>query len=395
MRNPIQNPKSKNLFVTASGPNKAMRVLYFLDSVGRGGAEMQALDVCRNAADHGIEITFATARGGALESQFRDSGAYFERLERRLPIDLYLASKLRRIIKARRIEIVHGYQPVDGLHLYLASRGLKNVKKVLSFQGFIQDRKNRLTAKFLGPRMDANIAASRGLKKWLAEKDGLDTSRNFTVIYNGADPKRLRPSGKSIKEELGLSATTLLAGMIGNFYRDPRKDQMTLCRALPKVFEKIDNAHCVLAGGIENGAEDKFADCVNFCIEHKIADRVHFLGTRGDVPDILAELDVFVFSSLHEGLPVAVSEAMLAGVPMIVSDIEPLLEATREGRYAEVFPVKDDRALSGKMIDLFENENGRRGLAENARRYAEENLSIAAHLKALTSLYTTLLDAAS
>ena len=76
-----------------------MRVLYFLDSIGRGGAEMQALDVCRNAVEHGFEMTFLTARGGVLEDEFRDTGVYFERLERKLPVDLYLASKLRRIIK--------------------------------------------------------------------------------------------------------------------------------------------------------------------------------------------------------------------------------------------------------------------------------------------------------
>ena len=68
--------------------------------------------------------------------------------------------------------------------------------------------------------------------------------------------------------------------------------------------------------------------CVEFLREKRIADKVHFLGGRSDVPDILDALDVFVFSSLHEGLPVAVSEAMLAKVPMIVSDIEPLLEAS-------------------------------------------------------------------
>src|SRR3982751_5864654 len=111
-----------------------MRVLYFLDSVGRGGAEMQALDVCRNAAKYGIEMTFATARGGALEDDFRETGVYFERLDRKLPIDLYLASKLRRIIKDRRVDIVHGYQPVDWAHLYIAARSLGGVKRVLSYQ---------------------------------------------------------------------------------------------------------------------------------------------------------------------------------------------------------------------------------------------------------------------
>src|SRR5205085_9933224 len=113
-----------------------------------------------------------------------------------------------------------------------------------------------------------------------------------------------------------LDENVLLLGMIGNFYRDPRKDQITLCRALPKVFSEIKNAHCIFAGGTEEGAEDKFQSCVDFCKENNIYDRVHFLGGRNDIPDILAALDLFVFSSLHEGLPIAVNEAMLANVPM-------------------------------------------------------------------------------
>ena len=107
--------------------------------------------------------------------------------------------------------------------------------------------------------MDANIVVSRGLQKWHTEIDKLDTE-NFHVIYNGADAKRLQPTGKSLRKELGLDEDTLLIGMVGNFYRDPRKDQMTLCKALPKVFAEIENAHCIFAGKIENGAEEKFAD---------------------------------------------------------------------------------------------------------------------------------------
>ncbi|MBK7933042.1 MAG: glycosyltransferase [Acidobacteria bacterium] len=173
-----------------------MRVLHFLDTLGRGGAEMQALDVARNAADHGIDLTVAAGGGGGLESAFRDSGVEVVRLQRRLPVDPFLALNIRRIIKERQIEIVHGYQPVDGIHLWLAASGLANVRKVLSFQGFIQDRKNRAAAKFVIPRMDANIVVSRGLQEWLREKDNLETSKKFSLIYNGADPKRLVSGGQ-------------------------------------------------------------------------------------------------------------------------------------------------------------------------------------------------------
>jgi glycosyltransferase involved in cell wall biosynthesis len=368
-----------------------MKVLYYLDTVGRGGAEMQALDVCRNAADAGIEITFVAGGGGALEDAFADSGVEFIRLQRKFPIDLYLASQLRKIIKERKMEIVHGYQAVDGLHLYLASRGLKDVRRVLSFQGFIQDRRSRVASRFLIPRMNANICVSRGLLKWLAEVDKFDTSKNFTIIYNGADPERLKPTGKSIKAELGLAKETKLIGMVANFYRDPRKDHLTLCKALPAVFAESANTHCIFVGGIEEGAEGKMADCLNACIEHDITDRVHFLGARGDVPDVLAELDVFVFSSLYEGLPVAVAEAMLAGVPMIVSEIAPLLEATADGELAETFPVKDASTLSGKLVGLLSSEHKRRELSKKALAYANENFSIAAHLRELKELYSKVL----
>jgi Glycosyltransferase len=373
-----------------STADRTMKILHFLDTLNRGGAEMQALDVCRNAKNFGFEMTCVTAQGGALENDFSSSGVEFIKLSRKFPIDPFLVSQLRKIIKEREIEVVQGYQAVDGLHLYLATRGLKNVKKVLSFQGgTIYDWKNRRTLLFLIPRMDANIVVSRGLKEWHEKQDGFDTT-NFTVIYNGADTKRLAPSGKSLRAELGLDEKTPLIGMIGNFYREERKDQLTVCRALPRVFAEIENAHCVFAGRIEEGAEDKFADCKNFCIENKIIDRVHFLGGRSDVPDVLNALDLFVLSSRREGLPVAVSEAMLARVPMIVSDIEPLIEASGEGKYAGVFPVGNHEILAEKILKLLKDEESRNDLAARAERFAQENFSIEAHLRELRNLYETI-----
>ncbi len=364
-----------------------MRVLTFLDTTNRGGAETQVLDICRNAREFGLEMTFVTAQGGALEEEFRESGAEFIRLGRKFPVDLYLASQLRRIIKERRIEVVQGYQAVEGLHLYLATRGLKNVRRVLSFQGgTVYDWKNRRTLRFLIPRMDANIVVSRGLKKLHAEADRLDTS-NFTVIPNGADAKRLRPTGKSLKKELGLADDARLIGMVGNFYDEPRKDQLTVCRALPRVFAEHENTHCVFAGKIADGAEGKFADCLNFCLANNIADRVHFLGGRSDIGDVLAALDVFVLSSLREGLPVAVSEAMLAGLPLVLSDIEPLVEVSDGGRCAELFRTGEPDELAERLLKLLGDEPFRRDLADRGRKFGVENYSIEAHLRGLKDLY--------
>ena len=366
-----------------------MKVLHLLDSLGRGGAEMQALDVCRNAGKNGIELTFAATGGGALETDFRTSGAEFVRLQRHLPIDFNVVRQLRKIIREREIQIVQGYQSVEGLHLYLATVGLP-VKRVLSFQGFIYDRKNRAAAKFLIPRMHANIVVSRGLQNWLETVDKLDVRRNFHVIYNGADARRVASERRVLRDELNLQTDDLLFGMVANFYRDERKDQMTICRALPQIFAEIKGAHCVFVGTVESGAEDKFAVCRQFCEANNIADRVHFVGGRTDIPDVLASLDLFVFSSLQEGLPVAVTEAMLARVPMLVSDIEPLLEVSNNGEYAEVFHIKDAAELASKAVKLLKNSGLRADLASRAAVHAQKNFSIEAHLENLVKLYESL-----
>jgi glycosyltransferase involved in cell wall biosynthesis len=370
-----------------------IKALHLLDTLGRGGAEAIALDVCRNAARHGIEITFVTTQGGALEEDFRASGADFIRLERRLPVDPGVIWSLRKLIKERGIQVVQGYQPVEGLHLYLASIGLE-VKRVLSFQGGMRPSwKNLQTARFLISRMDANIAVSRGILNHHREIDRFDTFKNFHVIYNGADPARIKPGGNSLKKELALPEDAKLIGMVGNFYRDPRKDQLTICRALPRVFAELPDVHCIFAGKPEPGGEYKLQQCVNLCRAEGIANRVHFLGARADIPDVLAALDIFVFSSLHEGLPLAVTEAMLAGVPLIVSDIEPLLEVSDNGNVAEVFHIGDAGELAEKVLKLLQNDRLRQGMSKGGLEFAEENFSIDAHLRSLKRLYESLLSA--
>jgi glycosyltransferase involved in cell wall biosynthesis len=366
-----------------------MRILHFLDTVNRGGAETLVLDVCRNAAKNGLDISFASAGSGALETDFQASGAIFFKLQRRLPLDLALAKNLRRIIRENRVDIVHTHQAVEAVHALAAVFGTET-KVVLTHHGIVTDKKNLIALKFVMPRVAHNIAVGKASKKTYETELKLKFPASTSVIYNGVDERRLQPSGRDFRRELDISANTFLIGMVGNFYPEPRKDQMTLCRALPRVFAEMPDVQCVFVGRVEAGAEEKHADCVRFCAENKIADRVHFLGGRSDVPDILAALDVFVCSSLKEGLPIAVNEAMLAGVPIIVSDIEPLIEASGDGEFAEVFPVKNAAILSAKIERLLRGEATRKDLAARARRYAKKNFGIEAHLEKLKKLYESL-----
>ncbi len=117
---------------------------------------------------------------------------------------------------------------------------------------------------------------------------------------------------------------------------------------------------------------------------------VHFLGKRADIPDVLSSLDAFVLSSRWEGSPIAVMEAMMIGIPVVLSDIGPLKDVSSDGKYAVLFRSGDQQDLASKLIQLVEDAESRSRLAVLARQWAMSTFSIEAHIASLLKLYGSL-----
>lgn len=347
------------------------------------------LDVCRNAAANNLELTFVATGGGELEHEFRESGVEFLRLQRRLPLDLSLASQLRRIINDRNIQIVHSHQPVEALHLYLATRN-RNTHRVITLHGVYPGTKNELALKFVAPRTPTKVVVSTDLLARLGSDQGVDTSKGFFVVNNGVDVSRLKPSGRKLRDELGLSENDLLLGMVGNFQPVAQKDQLTVCKALTIFLQRLPQAHFAFIGGRSDTAPELFDDCVNYCREHNISDRVHFLGKRSDVAELLSSLNVFVLSTRREGSPISVIEAMMMGVPTVLSDISALREVSRDGECGVLFRTGDAQDLATKLIELIHEPTRRARLGAKARRWATKSFSIESHIANLSRLYNSL-----
>ena len=359
-----------------------------MDSLNRGGAEIMALDLCRNARTNGLDLTFVATGGGDLEEDFRASGVEFLRLNRKVPVDLRLASQLRQIIAERKIDVVHSHQPVEALHLYLATRG-SEVKRVLTLHGVYAGTKNALALRFVLPRMHARVLLGKGLAAWLAAEQGVDVGPDFIVINNGVDPRRLLVTGRKLRTELRLAEDAILCGMVANFYPDRRKDQLTVCQALPQLFERDPRAQFVFAGS-SSDAPDLLVECTSLCKQQNISHRVHFLGQRSDIPDVLNSLDLFVLSSRWEGSPISAMEAMMLSVPTVLSDIAPLKEVSRDGEFAVLFRTGDADDLASKLIQLAGDDEYRARLAELAKRWAISQYSIETHIANLLKLYGSL-----
>jgi glycosyltransferase involved in cell wall biosynthesis len=121
------------------------------------------------------------------------------------------------------------------------------------------------------------------------------------------------------------------------------------------------------------------------------AERIHFLGERSDVPEILASSDLFVLPSLNEGLSIAMLEAMAVGVPVVATDVGGASDILTTGRTGWLVPSGDPAALADAIADALGHPERARDCAERAQALVETDFSIETHAQRLEALYRQVL----
>ncbi len=211
--------------------------------------------------------------------------------------------------------------------------------------------------------------------------------RRAEVIPNGIDVERFQPSGEAraqVRAELGLSASTLLIGLIARY--DPAKDHANFFRAADILVKARRDVCFVLVG---RSVDSKNAALEAAISEQHLDGRVCLLGERTDIPRLTAALDIATSSSSGEGFPTVVGEAMACGVPCVVTDVgDSRLIVDDTGR---VVPVKDPNALARAWDGLVEiGVEGRAKLGAAARSRIERYYSLSTIVKRYENLYQEL-----
>src|SRR5438105_4728097 len=165
--------------------------------------------------------------------------------------------------------------------------------------------------------------------------------RDIDMVRNGV---RFTPAARTtLREELSLRSGDRLLVSIGNLY--PVKGHRHLIDAMGHLADRHPSLHLAIAG------RGDLADALALQARALgLAHRVHFLGLRSDIANVLAAADVFVLPSLSEGLPLALLEAMLAGRPIVASAVGEVGATLDGGRAGALVPPGDSEAL-GAAID--------------------------------------------
>lgn len=230
------------------------------------------------------------------------------------------------------------------------------------------------------------VAVSERVRRKAIEEEGVLPER-VIVIQNGIVP----PSGadfsdverRRARQRLGVPADFSLALTVGRLTE--QKGQVHLLRAVPLVLERFPNIVFLLAGDgpLRTELEGEARQL-------GIIDAVRFLGTRSDVPDLLRLADLFILPSVSEGMPVALLEAMMVGLPVIASQVEGVDEIVQDGQNGLTVPPADPKALSQAILRLALDAELRQRLGAQAKSFVENRFT----LEAMCHRYLELFQAA-
>jgi glycosyltransferase involved in cell wall biosynthesis len=211
--------------------------------------------------------------------------------------------------------------------------------------------------------------------------------QRWTLIPNGIDTQHFRPDTSArlaVRCELGLAPDTLLIGLIARF--DPMKDHATFLRAAGHLASVDAQAQFVLAGEGVTGDNPELSALIT---QAQLNGRMHLLGPRSDIPRLTAALDIASLSSVSEGFPNVIGEAMACGVPCVVTDVG---DAARiVGETGIVVPLRNPLALMEGWQQLIRvGAVGRKHLGCVARQRIQQNYSLEQIVQQYETFYRSL-----
>lgn len=377
-----------------------MKLLYVIGSMEVGGAEQHLLRVATALHGKGFQAeVFAITTGGPLTQAFADGGvpvhgvslpgwlARLLRHERAIAwVGLfYSAAALWWLYWRRRPQVVHFFLPAAYIVGGVAALFGPRTRRIMSRRSLnLYQAKHRLFCRvehWLHPKMDRVCGNSKAvINDLLSEGVRQDQIR---LIYNGICMDRFRRtrSRAVMRGELQIADDALVFVIVANLI--PYKGHADLIEAFGLIHDRLQTPWVCLCVGRDDGIADSLRAQAALL---GIGDRIRFLGSRQDVPDLLAAADIGVLCSHEEGFSNAVLEGMAAALPMVVTDVGGNAEAVMHGATGLVVPPHAPDQLAEALLSMALNPE-RKQMGEAGRHRVETLFSMDACVQAYADLY--------
>jgi glycosyltransferase involved in cell wall biosynthesis len=372
---------------------RPIRVLQLITSLERGGAENHLLALLTHADRRAFELETAVLSGdGELVPVFRQAGIPVHLLRSRSRFDPLALGRLVRLLRDGHFDILHSHLFRADIYAGLAVARLGERRPLLVSTRHNDDRF------FLNPfvglvhygvssRQDLIIAISDHIARFTVSR-GVRHPERVRRVYHGLEPpvtKALEREGQHIRQELGIGPDEFLVGNVGRLAL--QKGQRHLIAAMPLLLERVPRARAIIAGG--GDLEEYLRDLAS---EMGVAERVHVLGPRKDVPALMHAIDVFVMPSIWEGFGLVLLEAMAAGRPIVASRVATIPEVVADGETGLLVPAGDPLALATALAELAEQPAMATRMGEAGRERLRRQFSVEKMVGDTELLYRELFD---
>jgi glycosyltransferase involved in cell wall biosynthesis len=352
----------------------AATICQVLHTLNVGGGEMLAARLARQLGDRFRFIFMCLEEVGTLGEELRREGFPVWSVERRPGIDWRCTWRLAKLLRQERVDLLHVHQYTPFFYGILA-RLLYRRPPVLFTEhgrGFPDyPRRKRIVAnRLLLQRRDRVVGVGEAVRQALIRNEGLP-ARRVGVIYNGIDLTPFdngAPPRAAVRRDMGVGEKDLVILQVARL--DYLKDHCTAIRTLEQVIRQRPEARLVLVGeGPELGKIQQEV------AQRNLAASVRLLGLRKDIARLLSAADVFLLTSISEGIPLAVIEALAAGLPVVSTNVGGIGEVVEDGRSALLAPSGDHVALAERVLRLVGDPVLSQQLAKQGRARAEEMFS--------------------
>ena len=334
-----------------------MRITHIITTIELGGAEKQLYILAKSQVEHGYDVEICFLKGKPeLKQALENSGVRVcEELINRNPlIQIFL---LRRKIRRDSDSIFHAHLPRSELMLAMAGGSqFKTVASKHNAEPFFPKAPkflSRALSRFSASRTQVIIAISKSVRQFVYNSREVPLARSVSVAHYGYSPESKTNHARiaTFQKEFKLERDTVVIGTISRL--EKQKDLGTLLLAFKIFHSRVNNSKLLLVGA---GSLRKELELQ--ALELEISDSVIWVGKTAEVQEFLHLLDVFVLTSLYEGFGLVLLEAMVAGLPIVASNISAIPEVlgTDHPGLCEVRDPKDfaDKIYQSVNLDKAE-----------------------------------------
>jgi len=262
-------------------------------------------------------------------------------------------------------------QTIHGTHENL--KGLKKIKMNLNMS---------INRYFTNRFFNAQIAVSSEIEQYLKRKFRYS---NTVTIHNAIDVKSCASqiSQENMRQNLSVPPDAFVIGGVGRLV--PVKGFEILIEAVALLKTKIENIHLIIVG--DGPLKNDLQEC---CKRTGLENEVTFTGFRDDVADVVKALDIFVVSSHHEGIPMAVLEAMAQNKAVVSTKVGGMNEIIEDSVSGILIPPNDPRSISDAIIELHSSPQNLNKLEKEAAKRINQKFSLTHLTSKMSDLYSSL-----